>query len=551
MAQTPEEIIAQYDQAVTEARVAYENAATRLNQAQEQLDAIPEPADVSPGSPGEAQALQRKQLQQRIDTLQKAYGDAQQQYTTVLRQRADATNRAKSEADPATAERLKAQAEADSARAEQIRLEADEFREAAPERRQAAKDKARLAKLEADEAEYNLTVLKETDPIKKEAAKAALDRAHAETERIRKETAQIGKPTPRTSEQEAKDKAAAAVATGTVQSEIAKAENEAKEAELRVQEIERRLAQMPTNDQARESTEIALQNARTARDKAQLDLENIRKRAPVDLAQAEATLESTREGTRRQQLGPQYGQAQRIQEIRAMIERGEIDRQQGLAMIRAETAGATPFELQREETRAGEQRTSQLLSQRGQDINDLASQRSTFGSAVTSGLGQFTNMNRDAPPGSDALGKAFLAFMDLIQSKLGAHQTPAAVVQPPASAGSTPATGAGHVTINIGSGAASNPQPPSEQQPASQQALLPAGVAGTSVDPRITATGYQNPVAAPSPDDWLGALRGRLNQDVADQRVQAGVGTYDNPNRPATPEDVQRIWGRTTGMQAA
>jgi anti-sigma28 factor (negative regulator of flagellin synthesis) len=319
----------------------------------------------------------------------------------------------------------------------------------------------------------------------------------------------------RTPEQVAADTAKAAVATGTVQSDIQAAQSAATKANLEVQELERRLAQLPTDDQARESTQIALQNARTARDKAQYDLEQARKVGSLNLRQQQQNLDVGR-------LGSQYGLDERIAAIKARIARGELSREEGLQQVRAEQLGTSAFTLSQDERRAQEARRSALLEQRQQDLSDINNQRSSWLSGVSSGLDQFSTMNRDVAPGSDAAGRAFLAYMDLLQNRLGQYQAPPPVVEPEAPSGPS---GAHQVTINIGGGG------------------------GISTGAPAPSPAPATPVAAPAPNlsnpnTWLAG---------APQATAAASPTgYDNPLRPATPADVERIWGtRTSGPQYA
>jgi hypothetical protein len=555
MAQTEDQIRQQYQEAVSEARNAYTNASEQLSYALSQLDAAPEETD--PTALSSPLTQKRKELQARVDTLQKTYNDAQQSYTTVLTQRASASTKAADDSDPATKARLQAQADADTARATQIKAEVNEYLATAPDRRAVATQDARLKKAQADEAEYSLALARETDPQKREAAQAALERARADTARVQAETAQIGRPAPRTPEQQRTDtatattaEATAGVAGGLAESTLKKAQADADTAAQNLVNAQRAARQAPTDAQA----QAAITTAQKALDLANQNLEQQIAQAgnlnPIAVQQAQATLDRSKQTIQQTQLGDLYGRPQQLQQIRDLVAAGEITPQQADGMSAALNSGTTVYQ-------ALQQAQSDRATARTQDVSNKNALAGNFTSAFTSGFSQLADMNKYAPPGSTAGADAFVGLLNMAQDRLKGYevapaqqtdylsQTPSTSVgqmanlaqqqtAPPVAAAPAPVEQGHTININIGgSGAASNPQPPTT-------APLPAGVAGTPNDPRnMAVSGYQG---APNPNAF-GSGVGQM-ADMAAAKVPAGV------------NDIYQAYGldpskRRSGMQVA
>jgi hypothetical protein len=144
-------------------------------------------------------------------------------------------------------------------------------------------------------------------------------------------------------------------------------------------------------------------------------------------------------------------------------------------------------------------------------------------SMANTGLGQFAGMNNTAPPGSDAVGRGLLGWLGASQGMLQQPQfQPPPQIQAPSMpsflqqyAGQQPQA-AGSVTINIGSGQGSVGPGPSHSIDLSN-----ARSALSQVQGMAAAQPQQQPQGSPAALD---------------------------PYRPATPDDVKRIWSQPSGV---
>lgn len=544
MAQTEQQVRQQYDEAIINARSAYQNAADQLQYALSQLDTAAQTpisgADI-PGTPEAAQQKQqddaRKALQARVDTLQKTYNDAQQSYTTVLTQRAAATGKAADDADPATRARLQAQAEADTARAAQIKAESSEFITAAPERREAARQDARLAKAKADEAEYNLTLARETDPQKREAAQAAVDRAKAETARIQAETAQIGKPKQLTPGEAAVDTATATTAAPAADAALQQAQANAKTAQANYEDAVRRGRQAPTDQQAQQAIQAALQSSQLANQQLEAAIKQAGNLNPIAVQQAQATLASTQAATQKNVLGDLAGLRDRIGEIKALVRSGEISPAEGDLMVQAQTRGITVAD-------AFKQQQADRSSARTQDVSNKNQLASTFGSTFNEGLGTIADLNKYAQVGSTAGADAFVALMNMAQDRLKSYELPAA--QTTDYLGGMP-----QASTPVGAmvNAAQPVQPTVAQQPAAQGTNAPITInigGGGQQQSGLLQPGQTGTAADPHAQPFMGG--GTMSPSAGLTRVAA-------QSVPANDDDIYNAYGvapnqrRTGGTQ--
>ena len=593
MPQTPDDILQQYEAPVAEARNAYQAAAAQIQFVQDQLDAIPQPEDVSPGSPGEAQALKRKELSARLESVQKMYTSAQEAYTTVLRQRADAVTKVRDEADPAKRAQLDAQAKLDTARADQVAAEAKEY--TSPESTQARKDAAaadvRLKTAQADEAQYNLDLARETDPIKRAQLQAQLDQAKATTARIQKETAQIGQPAPRTPEQQRADAAAATTAEAqaanapTVASaqattaqaqataaqatantaadrasaDLQRAQADAATAQIALQDAQRKARQAPTDAQAQQALDAAQRASDLANQQLEQQIAQAKTLNPIAAQQAQATLDSTKANLQKGVLGDLYGRQEQIRQIKSLVASGDILPNEADQMIAAMNRGTTVFDAQR-------QAQADRLNARGQTASNLNSLAGNFTSTFNSGLGTLADMNKYAQIGSTAGADAFVALLNMAQDRLSKYQLPDAqtadylgsggpapqssvgalataaqnALQPAALPAPAPPPQPSYGGENIGSGAVSNPQPPTTGATGAHQVVINIGAPST---PQVSSgtEGAGNPWAGgntpPPGTTWQNpAMSGDQLASTAAKSTPASIGDLAN----AYPGAAQR-----------
>lgn len=299
------------------------------------------------------------------------------------------------------------------------------------------------------------------------------------------------RPAPRTPEQIRADAAAATVgeaqagtAGETAAAALTTAQANAQLAEANLVDAQRRARQAPTDEQAQAAiatAQKALELANTGLEQAQAQAKAL---APGAVAQQGATLQATQEGIKKGQQGDLYGLEDKIKQIRDLIalgpDNGGIKPQDGDQMIAAARQGTSVYDVMK-------QQAAEKSAARGQDISSKNQMASTFGSTFNNSLNTFGEMNKTGAIGSDATGKAFLATLGLAQDYLKSYEpsavTPtdylgtgspvgqmanmaqqiAAPAPPPAPVVPPPAPvipgGATPITINIGSGAASNPQP--------------------------------------------------------------------------------------------
>lgn len=374
---------------------------------------------------------------------------------------------------------------------------------------------------------------------------------------------QAPQPAPRTPEAIAADKAkartaaadattaevAASNATATADVALKKAQTDADTAAQNLVNAQRAARQAPTDAQA----QAAITTAQKALDLANQNLEQQIAQAknldPIAVQQAQATLDRSKQAIQQAQLGDLYGRPQQLQQIRDLMAAGEITPQQADAMSSALNSGTTVYQ-------ALQQAQADRTSARTQDVSNQNQLAGTFGSFASSAFNQIADMNKYATPGSSGGYDAFVSLLNMAQDRLKNYQvapaqqtdylsqTPSTSVgqmaniaqqqtAPPVSTAPPATEAAGHtITINIGgSGAASNPQPPTT-------APQPAGVAGTPNDPRnMAVSGYQG---APNPNTF-GSGVGQM-ADMAAAKVPAGV------------NDIYQAYGldpskRRSGMQ--
>lgn len=296
--------------------------------------------------------------------------------------------------------------------------------------------------------------------------------------------------------QAATDTAAASTAQSSADAALKKAQADADKAALDLQDAQRKARQAPTDAQAQQAVQQALDTAQQAYDTAQFNLDQARKLAPgavaqqgANLASTQASTASTLAATQKAQLGDLYGLQDKIKQVRDLIASGDIKPEDGDQMIAAAQRGTNVYDAMKQ---------TQLDRQnaRTQDVQNKNSLASAFSNTFTSGLSTLADMNKYASVGSTAGADAFVSLLNMAQdrlksydvgpaqqtdylgagSRVGAMANMAAQpVAPPAPAPAPMPNAAQPITINIGGGAASSPQP--------QTPLLQPGMTGTANDP--------------------------------------------------------------------
>ena len=278
--------------------------------------------------------------------------------------------------------------------------------------------------------------------------------------------------------------AEAAVAPQAAETALRKAQADADLAALNLEDARRKARQAPTDQQAQMAISTAQRAADLANQQLQQQIDQATAVNPIAVSAARVSLQRAQQAAKQDVLGDLAGLRERIAEIKSLVQSGEITPQQGDMMVSATTRGTTVAEGL---TSIGAERTAR----RQQDVSSRNQLASTFGSTMTSGLGTLADMNKYAAVGSTAGADAFLGLLNIAQDRLKSYELPAApetdflglggarmsgligaaqqrVAPPPASAQPAPAVQpqpaaqptAQPITINIGSGAASTPQPP-------------------------------------------------------------------------------------------
>lgn len=268
----------------------------------------------------------------------------------------------------------------------------------------------------------------------------------------------------------ATDTAIANTAEATAAANLKTAQTKATQAEVDLANAQRQARQAPTDTQAQAAIQTAQRSLDLAIEERSAALEQLRKLNPIAAQQAEANLQRTQEQTKQAKLGDLYGLKDRVKEIRDLIASGEIDPKDGDNMIAAAQRGTTVYDVMK-------QSQADRSTARGQDVSNKNQLAGTFGSTFNSGLSTIADMNKYAAVGSSAGADAFVALLNMAQDRLKQYELPpatptdylgpsnplsgviSAAQQQVAPAAVPAGTGAQPITINIGSGAASNPQP--------------------------------------------------------------------------------------------
>lgn len=568
---TYDEVAAQYQPAVDAAHSASTNAFERLQDLEQQLAANPEDMQALVG----------------LQEAQSAYTKAQEAYTKTLTDKANAMTRAVSQtASEAEAAKLNAGAREAMAQRDVAVIQAREFAESAPDRKAIAAVELRQAEVTADLAQLDLDFARATTEDEKtrirgeitsqqlanqqvEAALRSADVVNVpETQewvvRARNDGSLYAERNPGfkkpeellTPGERAVDTATADTAADLAKTNLKKAETELKEAELRVKEAERLARLAPSDEQAKRAVEQALIEQDLAITKLEQEIEKARDLAPIEVEQAQATLDATRagtkvaeEGVREGQLGPLYGVREKMEELKGLIASGAIPEDKADQLfddyVNVVLTGAPSiYDVRKDEETAGAVRTGQEITQRGQDVGLAGTRTSTYGAGFGNLYSNFTEMNQAITPGSDAGGRAFLAALNLFLKGMDRFETPARVDIPnaPSFVGDYTSGLAGADAL-LGLTEATEPAPPAVAETGTTaQPAPPAPPPGTPVagTPAVSGPGgaVSSPVQPPTQQRAAAAAQ------RAGAEVMANMPAFAHGELPATPDDVRRLWGR-------
>ncbi len=203
------------------------------------------------------------------------------------------------------------------------------------------------------------------------------------------------------------------------------------------------------------------------------------------MASTQAETERTQQQTQAGKQGTLYGLDDYIAQQKDAIAKGLITPTQADQALTARISGTDVFSAAKASNDAMMQRTNQQIEQRTTDTAAATQRAATFGGVANAGLGQFMGLNNTVQPGSDAAGKGLLAYLDMMQGKLGQMSPTLPQVQSPAlppmlqqfSGQPAPSAAAGPVapiTINIGGGqpGPAAPQPVAATAPAQPLPML-------------------------------------------------------------------------------
>jgi hypothetical protein len=299
--------------------------------------------------------------------------------------------------------------------------------------------------------------------------------ANAQASDLSSQAQQRNTLTPLLARQEAakaaQAEAQAGIAPQAAQAALSKAQADADKARADVDETRRRIAGMPTEQQAQAAIDLGLKDKEADLQGKQLQVEQARQLMPLAVSQAGANVAATQAGTAatlagigQKTLGPLYGIGDQIGRYRDLIASGQLSPQDADTALNTylnqQISGATPFQWAQEASRVAQERLN------------------TAQSYATNTLNTFNQLAAGAGPGHGAeLAAGYQAALGLGQQffgqmgGFGPTGNPQATNQAPV------------VHINIGSG-----QPTSApQQPAVTPQLPPAPPALPPAPPPLPA----------------------------------------------------------------
>jgi hypothetical protein len=268
-----------------------------------------------------------------------------------------------------------------------------------------------------------------------------------------------------TTGQRAVDVATGNAAADKVAADLLKAQADAATAQQNLADAQRKARQAPTDQQAQAAIDAAQRAADLANQNLEQQIAQAKSLNPVAAQQAQATLDRTRQSIEQAKLGDQYGLQDRLKQVRDLIASGDITPDDGNNMLGAIQRGTTVYD-------AMKQAQQDRATARTQDVSSKNALAGNFSSTFNSGFNTIADMNKYAAIGSSAGADAFAALMNMAQDRLSRYELPPAQQTDYLGAGSRVGAMANLASqaaapaapsyggMNIGSGAASNPQPP-------------------------------------------------------------------------------------------
>jgi hypothetical protein len=219
--------------------------------------------------------------------------------------------------------------------------------------------------------------------------------------------------------QRAVDVATAGTAGGIAEANLRKAQADADTAALNLQNAQTVARQKPTDAQAQQAIATAQRQLDLANQQLEQTIAQAGNLNPIALDQARATLARSKQLIEKDQLGDLYGRQEQIRQIKALVQSGEMSPAEADMAVSALNRGTTVFDAQK-------QMQADRSIARGQDVSSRNQLAGTFGSMATSSFGQLADMNKYATPGSSAGADAFVAMLNMAQSRLKDYAMPPA-----------------------------------------------------------------------------------------------------------------------------
>ncbi|MPZ68599.1 MAG: hypothetical protein GEU71_03620 [Actinobacteria bacterium] len=361
----------------------------------------------------------------------------------------------------------------------------------------------------------------------------------------------IGAQTRETGARATQEEARAGVAPEAAQAEVDLALGNIRSIQLGNQQLEAEL-RTTTDADRRQAIQMELRQGQADLDTTIQQIENLKYSGQLtgaQIRQVDQAIETSRESVEAAKMGGLYGLQDRIDEIKRQIASGTLKPEDGDALlndyINATIAGTTPFEARTTRAQEETQRIGQRLSQRGQDVDLAGTQTSTLGSFGSSIFGQLANLNQYAEPGTSGGAAAFRSAVDYMKGQFPEAPAPVEVPGVPAflPGGQGGGQAAGSVVINIGGGGGGGQPAPQTQvggaSPWGQSGMNTAAPNPTpSLQPFMDRNLVTGPLAGP------GSL-GPSGMPAALQAGAAAAPAMVDAMRPASPEDVDRLWGQS------
>jgi hypothetical protein len=219
--------------------------------------------------------------------------------------------------------------------------------------------------------------------------------------------------------QRAVDVATAGTAGGIAEANLRKAQADADTAALNLQNAQTVARQKPTDAQAQQAIATAQRQLDLANQQLEQSIAQAGNLNPIAVDQAKATLARSQQLIQKDQLGDLYGRQEQIRQIKALVQSGEMSPAEADMAVAALNRGTTVFDAQK-------QMQADRSVARGQDVSNRNQLAGTFGSMATSSFGQLADMNKYATPGSSAGADAFVAMLNMAQSRLKDYAMPPA-----------------------------------------------------------------------------------------------------------------------------